>query len=179
VHFKDDFTPLDPEILEESMRKARSVIDEDTVVFIYQNDKPIGFWVLLPDLNQLLKYIDGKLDPISLVKFLWHKRNHRMTRLRAVVGGVKHSHQNQGIEAAIFYHLFTVFMKKPWYKEVELSWVGDYNQRMMASNEALGGIKMKTHITYRYLMNKNIQFMRFKDEMAEKQKIKTNKEAEL
>jgi hypothetical protein len=100
-----------------------------------------------------------------------------MTRLRAVVGGVKHSHQNQGIEAAIFYHLYEVFSKKPWYKEIELSWVGDYNPRMMSSNEALGGIKVKTHCTFRYMINDKITFMRYKDEMAEKQRIKEEKKA--
>lgn len=169
-HFKDDFTPLVPDILEESMVKARAVIDEETIIFMYQNDKPVGFWVLLPDLNQILRYLNGKLDPLSMIKFLYHKKTHKMTRLRAVVGGVRHSHQNQGIEAAIFYHLYGVFANKPWYNEIELSWVGDYNPRMMASNEALGGIKMKTHCTYRYMINDKLPFMRFKDEMAEKQK---------
>lgn len=172
LYLKEDFTPLVPEVLEEAMRKAKPVLDVETIIFMYQNDKPVGFWVLLPDLNQILKYINGKLDIISLIKFLYHKKTHKMTRLRAVVGGVKHSHQNQGIEAAIFYHLYEVFSKKPWYKEIELSWVGDYNPRMMASNEALGGIKMKTHCTFRYMINEKIAFMRYKDEMAEKQRIK-------
>ncbi len=179
LHFKDDFTPIVPDILEESMVKAKAVIDEETVIFIYQNDKPVGFWVLLPDLNQILRYLNGKLDPISMIKFLYHKKTHKMTRLRAVVGGVRHSHQNQGIEAAIFYHLYGVFADKPWYREIELSWVGDYNPRMMASNEALGGIKMKTHCTYRYLIDSNLPFLRFKDEMAEKQKKRDENKEEV
>jgi hypothetical protein len=177
LYLKEDFTPIIPEVLEEAIRKAKPVLDEETIIFIYQNDKPVGFWILLPDLNQILKYINGKLDIISMIKFLYHKKTHKMNRLRAVVGGVKHSHQNQGIEAAIFYHLYEVFSNKPWYKEIELSWVGDYNPRMMASNEALGGIKMKTHCTFRYLINDKLKFMRYKDEMAEKQQIKEEKEA--
>jgi hypothetical protein len=177
LYLKEDFTPIIPEVLEEAMRKAKPVLDKDTIIFMYQNDKPVGFWVLLPDLNQILKYINGKLDIISLIKFLYHKKTHKMTRLRAVVGGVQHSHHNQGIEAAIFYHLYGVFSRKPWYKEIELSWVGDYNPRMMASNEALGGIKMKIHCTFRYLINDKIAFMRYKDEMAEKQRNKEEKKA--
>jgi len=43
---------------------------------------------------------------------------------------------------------------------------------MMASNEALGGIRVKTHVTYRYLINDKLSFMRYKDEMAERQKKK-------
>ncbi|MCU0462800.1 MAG: hypothetical protein MUF36_12460 [Bacteroidales bacterium] len=175
LYLKEDFTPLVPDILEESMQKARQVLDEETIIFIYQNDKPVGFSVLLPDLNQILKYIHGKLDIISIIKFFYHKKTHKMTRLRAVVGGVKHSHQNQGIEAAIFYHLYEVFSKKPWYKEIELSWVGDYNPRMIASYEAMGAIKMKTHCTFRYLINDKLAFLRYKDEMAAKKRNKEEK----
>jgi hypothetical protein len=95
-----------------------------------------------------------------------------MTRMRAVAGGVHPSHQNSGVESAIFYHLYDVFKKKPWLKELELSWVGDYNPKMIAIYEALGTKKAKTHITYRYFINKSLKFKRFKDEMAEKHIIK-------
>ena len=76
-----------------------------------------------------------------------------MTRMRAVVGGVNPSYQNSGIESAIFLQLYNVFKKKPWYKELELSWVGDFNPKMIAIYEALGAKKAKTHFTYRYLIN--------------------------
>ncbi len=171
-YLKDDFTPLVPDILEESLIKAKPIIDEETVIFIYLNDKPIGFSVLLPDLNQILRHLNGKLNIWNMIKFLYYKKTHEMTRLRGVVGGVMHSHQNSGIEAAIFYHLYQVFHKKPWVKELELSWVGDYNTKMMTSNVSIGGIKMKTHCTYRYMINDKLKFMRYKDEMAERQQIK-------
>ena len=71
-----------------------------------------------------------------------------MTRMRAIVGGVHPSYQNSGVESAIFFQLYEVFKKKPWFKELELSWVGDYNPKMIAIYEALGAKKAKTHITY-------------------------------
>ena len=83
---------------------------------------------------------------------------HKMTRMRAVVGGVHPSYQNSGVESAIFLHLYNVFKNKPWLKELELSWVGDFNPRMIAIYEALGAKQAKTHITYRYLINRNMPF---------------------
>ena len=83
---------------------------------------------------------------------------------RAVVGGVNPSHQNSGVESAIFLHIYEQFKKKPWFKELELSWVGDYNPKMIAIYEALDAQKAKTHVTYRYLINKELKFIRFKDE---------------
>ena len=164
--FKDDFTPLDPSVLEESLKKAEFIIDQDIIWFAYYNGKPIAFFILFPDVNQILKHINGKLHPLNMIKVLYFKLVHKMTRMRAVVGGVHPAYQNSGVESAIFLHLYRVFVKKPWYKELELSWVGDFNHRMIAIYEALGSKKAKTHITYRYLINKDLPFVRYKDEMA-------------
>jgi hypothetical protein len=172
IYLKDDFTPLVPSILDESLQKAKPVLDEELVWFAYYNNKPIGFFILLPDLNQILRHLNGKLQVPDMIKFVYYKLTHEMTRIRAIVGGVLRSHQNTGVEAAIFFKLYEVFKRKPWLKELELSWVGDYNPKMLATYEALGAKKAKTHITYRYLINDNLKFIRYKDEMTEKQEIK-------
>jgi hypothetical protein len=161
---KKDFTPLEPDILEETMNKAKPIIDEDLIWFAYYNGKPVGFFVLLPDFNQILRHIKGRLDLLSLLKVLYYKQKHEMTRMRAIVGGVHHSHQNSGIESAIFYQLYQVFKRKPWYKELELSWVGDYNPKMLAVYKALGAERAKTHVTYRYMINTELEFKRYIDE---------------
>lgn len=162
--FKDDFTPIDPAFLNESLHKAKGIVDEELIWFAYFNDRPIAFFVLYPDLNQILKYFDGRLTLLNKIRFAYFMITHKMTRMRAVVGGVTPSHQNSGVESAIFLHLYEVFKKKPWFKELEISWVGDYNPKMIAIYEALGAVKAKTHITYRYLINDKLKFSRFKDE---------------
>ena len=167
--FKEDFTPLEPAFLEESLKKAESFIDEELIWFAYFNDKPIAFFVLFPDLNQILKYFDGRLNLWNMIRFIYFKVTHKMTRMRAVVGGVHPSYQNSGVESAIFLQLYNVFKKKPWFKELELSWVGDFNPKMIAIYEAIGAKKVKTHITYRYFINNKLPFKKYKDEMAEKQ----------
>ncbi|HRR94224.1 MAG TPA: hypothetical protein P5348_09560, partial [Bacteroidales bacterium] len=162
----DDFTPLDPAHVRETMRKTRAFMDEDIIWFAYYKGKPVAFFILYPDLNQILKHLNGKMHLWNMIRFVWYRATHKMTRMRAVIGGVNPSHQNSGIESAIFLHLYNVFKRKRWYKELELSWVGDFNPRMMAIYEALGAKKAKTHITYRYMINPNIPFMRYKDEIA-------------
>lgn len=163
--FKEDFTPLDPAFLEESLKKSKSMIDEELIWFGYFNDKPIAFFILFPDLNQILRHLDGRLTPWNMLKMLFYKYTHTMTRMRAVVGGVHPNYQNSGVESAIFLHLYRVFVKKPWYKELELSWVGDFNPKMIAIYEALGSKKAKTHVTFRYMINKKLPFRKYKDEI--------------
>jgi len=167
TYLKEDFTPLEPSILEESLGKAKPILDEELVWFAYLNNKPIGFFVLIPDFNQILKHMNGKLNLWSMIKFLYYRMTNEITRVRAVAGGVEHTHQNTGVESAIFYQLYQVFKRKKWLKEMELSWVGDYNPKMLAIYEALGAKKAKTHVTYRYLMNKKLQFTRYIDEFAQ------------
>jgi hypothetical protein len=175
IYLKDDFTPLEPEILQESLMSSRPVLEEEFVWFAYYNDKPIGFFVMLPDLNMILRHFNGKLTPWNMIRFVYYKLTHEMNRVRSVVGGVIHSHQNTGVEAALFYQYWLTFNKKPWVRELDLSWIGDYNPKMIATYEALGAKRVKTHITYRYMINDRLTFMRFKDEMAEKNTDKYKK----
>jgi hypothetical protein len=170
--FKEDFTPLDPDFLEESLKKAEFIIDEKLIWFAYFNDRPIAFFILFPDLNQILKHFNGRLNVINLIRFAYYRFTHKMTRMRAVVGGVHPTYQNSGVESAIFLQLYGVFKTRPWFKELELSWVGDYNPKMISIYEALGARKAKTHVTYRYLINNKLPFVRYKDEMAENHGLK-------
>ena len=115
---------------------------------------------------QIIKHLNGRLHLINKIRFVIMKRKHVMTRMRAVVAGVHPKYQNSGIESAIFKQLFHVFRKKRFYKELELSWVGDFNPKMMAIYEAIGAEQAKMHITYRYLIDRNAVFMRYKDEIG-------------
>ena len=177
--FKEDFTPLDPGLLASVMKKMKPFLDEELIWFAYFNEKPIAFFILFPDLNQILKYFNGKLSLWNILRFLWFRTTHKMTRMRAVVGGVNPGYQNSGIESAIFLQLYHVFERKPWFKELELSWVGDFNPKMIAIYEALGAQKAKTHYTYRYMINKSLPFVRYKEEIAERERLKQTHNSSL
>jgi GNAT superfamily N-acetyltransferase len=166
--FKEDFTPLDTAMLKASMEQGKAFMDEELIWFAYHNGIPVAFFVIYPDLNQIIRHFNGRLTLWNMIRFTWFKLTHKMTRMRALVAGVDPSYQNSGIESAIFLQLFQVFRRKRYYKELELSWVGDFNPKMISIYEALGATKAKTHITYRYMINKELPFIMYKEEMAEK-----------
>jgi hypothetical protein len=172
VHREEDFTPLDPSFLKISMKKTKPFLDEELIWFAYFNNKPIAFFILFPDLNQIIKYFNGRMNFRNIIRFFWFRATHKMTRLRAVAGGVHPSYQNSGIESAIFLNLYNVFKSKKWFRELELSWVGDFNPKMIAIYEALGAKRAKTHFTYRYMINKDLPFKRYKEEIAEKLRLR-------
>ncbi len=165
--FREDFEPMEPSDFSDTLKKGKLFLDEELIWFAYHEGEPIAFFILFPDLNQILKHFNGKINLLGAIKFFYLKKKHTMTRMRALVAGVKPKFRNSGIESAIFKCLYDVFVKKPYYRELELSWVGDFNKPMLSVYKAIGAEKAKTHVTYRYMINNKDNFIRLKDEMDE------------
>ncbi len=170
AQFKEDYTPLDTKTIYATISKAKPIIDGELVWFAYHNDEPIAFFIMFPDVNQILKKLDGKINLWNIIKFLYYKRRKEITRIRALVAGVIPKFQNSGIESAIFWHLQQVMYNKPHFQELELSWVGDYNPKMRSLYEAVGGKLAKIHHTYRYLFDRKKPFKRFMPEALQNKK---------
>jgi hypothetical protein len=73
--------------------------------------------------------------------------------------GVIPQFHGMGIESGIFWHLNqSLAKKKPQIKEIEISWVGDFNPKMKAMLDAMGANPGKKHITYRKIFETNTAF---------------------
>jgi len=158
--FHENFTPIDEEMLKRTIKGAKNIIEEEFIWFAYYNNEPIAFLVMFPDINQILKYLNGKLHFFNKLKFLYLKKRNTITRARITIMGVAPKYQKSGIESGIFWHLDKVMKSKPWYTELELSWVGDFNPKMRALHESVGAKFAKKHITYRKLFNAENVFQR-------------------
>lgn len=161
---KEDYTPLDPQLLRETMNSAKPVIDEEMIWFAYHKDEPISFFIMFPDANQILRKLNGKLHLWNKLRFLYYKKAKTITRIRVIAAGVIPKFQNSGVESGIFWQMNEKMKNKPHYKEIELSWVGDFNPKMISLFEAVGGVKAKTHYTLRYMIDPEIPFERFMQE---------------
>ncbi len=157
---KKDATAIDYKELDTMLSEAKDIIEEKFIWFVYKNNEPAAFFIMFPDVNQILKHLNGKLNFINKLKFAYYKWTKTITRSRVLVMGVKPQFQRMGLESAIFYQLKKVFDGMPHYNEIELSWVGDYNPRMIKLFENTGAKHKKTHITYRFLFDKNAKFER-------------------
>ncbi len=159
--FKEDFRPIDPADIREGMNKSKPILDEELIWFAYHKNEPIGFFILFPDINQILKKLNGKLHFLNKIRFYYYTKTKTINRLRAQVAGVVPKFQNSGVESGIFWNLQQMMDHKPHYQEIELSWVGDFNPKMIALYETVGGVRAKTHYTYRYMLDPSIPFQRF------------------
>lgn len=158
--FHEHYKPIDKDDLRDFLKNSKILIDEEFIWFAYHENEPIALFVMVPDLNQILAHLNGKLNLLSILKLLWLKKRKTMTRTRSLIIGISPKYQKSGIESAIFYNLRPVLYRKPWYKEMELSWAGDFNPKIVALYESVGGKRMKTHYTMRYLFDRNKPFKR-------------------
>jgi hypothetical protein len=147
----ENFTPIDLPTIKESFRQMKPIMDEKIIWFAYHHEEPIGFVLCLPDANQILKHLHGKMNLLGKLKFLWYRKTTVVDRMRVIVMGTKRKSQNHGIESALIRCLQDEVLPRGTVKGVELAWVGDFNTKMLAIHEATGAINDKIHRTYRYI----------------------------
>lgn len=151
--FHENFTPINKSDLRRSLEEAKPILDEEFIWFVYYDDEPIAFFIMFPDFNEILKHFNGKITGLNILKFLWLKSRKTITRARVTIMGVKPQYQRLGVESGIFWHLNEVMKHKPQYKELDLSWVGDFNPKMQSIHGAVNSDFGKRHITYRKIFD--------------------------
>ena len=145
------------------VKQMKPIIDEQLLWFAYSElDEPVAFFIVIPDLNQIVKHLHGKLNTWGKIKFLLLKSRGVLTRTCGVIFGVVPEHQGKGVESAIALRFRTAARENPFYPytTMDMNWVGDFNPKMMRFVSQLGATNDKTFITYRYLFNPNQPFSR-------------------
>jgi hypothetical protein len=159
--FQENFEPLKAEYIQKTLKKAKAIIDEEFIWLAYNNGKPIAIYLMYPDINEILKHMNGNLNIFNKLKFLYLKNKKVITRARGVLMGVVPEFQNLGIESAFIMKVQEALQNKPQYKEIEFSWVGDFNPKMRKIFITVGSVPVKHYITYRYLFDRNKEFKRY------------------
>lgn len=147
--FHENFTPAEPEAIRTMLSGMKSLLVPEFVWFAYHGSEPIAFELMLPDLNQMFRHFNGKINWWGKLKVGLIGKKRIFTRSRIVIMGVKPLFQKSGIESALFWNMNNVMKKNPQYTEVELSWVGDFNPKMRMLHESVGARFSKRYITYR------------------------------
>lgn len=144
------------------MKAMRPVLDERIMWFTYYEDKPVGFFIALPELNQIFKYVNGKLDWWGKLKFVFHRWRGACKTMYGIVFGITPEHQGRGVEAAMVKAAAQLVQNNPRipYREIQMNWIGDFNPKMMRVVEQVGSRIYKTHHTYRFLFDRSKEFKR-------------------
>ena len=121
----------------------RQVVDPDMTFLAFIDGEVVGCFVTLPDYNQVVHHLNGRLLPFGWAKFLWYKR--RITGMRIFIMGVLEEHRLKGITSLFFQEACRVAIRKG-YQWAEMSWILEDNYKVIRGIETMGG---KIYRTYR------------------------------
>ncbi|QSH95945.1 hypothetical protein [Treponema phagedenis] len=140
----EDFMPITKGDVDMIVKQLAPFADPD-LIFIARNDKdePIGFNITIPNYNEILRKMKGRIFPFGFLKFLWYKK--RLTSVRMLVLFVDPAYRSKGVAPAIYLQSHQNAIAKGFI-HLEGSQVWEYNQFMAKDIEKFGA---KQYITYR------------------------------
>jgi GNAT superfamily N-acetyltransferase len=107
--------------------------------------KPVGVAITIPDINQVLKRMKGRILPFGWWHFL--RRRRIMDRCRIGFLGVKPEYQHAGVAAGLYIEHFNMAAATP-VRWGEAGWVLETNKSLTRGMEALGGRIVKRYRMY-------------------------------
>lgn len=142
----EDLTIPSIEDIKAEVKYLKPMVDPDIIVIARSMDRPIGFAVALPDYNQVLKHLNGRLFPFGIFKFLWYKRKINSGRLFIMF--VIPEYRKKGVSSSMLYKVFEAGLKKG-YIYGEGSTIGETNLAMRRDVEGIGGKHYRTYRIYK------------------------------
>ena len=125
----------------------KTVVDPAIFPIAEYNGEMIGFFMGLPDYNLVFKHLNGKLNWLGILKFLWYRRQINQARMIALC--TVPEHRRKMVAPALIYLVHHQGTTKPKpYERSELSWVFEDNWPSRKLIEASGGKIYKTYRIY-------------------------------
>lgn len=143
------FVPFTEHEIEHLAQELKMILDPDIVHIAEVDGKPAGICLGVPDVNQALLKARPQPNtwslPLTLAKFLWHRR--KIDTLRLMIMGVLPEYRTMGIDALFYVETARSAFAKG-YEYCEMSWILESNDMMNRIIERLGGRIYKTYRIY-------------------------------
>lgn len=141
------FVPMTRDEFFHHAGEMKPVLVPQLALLAEYGNETVGCALAIPDINEALKHIDGRLFPFGLFKLLWYKR--RIHTLRVVILGVRKEWRTTPAAAG----LYATLIRNAGllgYLGAEGSWVLEDNVLMRRAIESLGGTIYKTYRIYEW-----------------------------
>ena len=126
----------------------RQIVDPNVVFILELDGEPVAFSITLPNLNQVLQYVDdGRLFPLGLPKLLMHSQMGTVYEARMPLMGVRSDYQGRGFDSWLILETMEVGPKHG-YDACEVSWILDTNKRLLNAIDNIGATKDKEYAMF-------------------------------
>ncbi|GCC51254.1 hypothetical protein SanaruYs_14750 [Chryseotalea sanaruensis] len=144
------------------VKQMKPIMDEKLLWFAFYKDEPVAFFLSLPEVNQIFKHVNGKLNLLGKLKFVYHRWRKTNKKAFGILFGVVPEHQGKGVDGGMIM-AFKKVMQEEYlrYEEYEMNWIGDFNSKMIRVAEQVTPNVVKRHATYRKLFDSQKEFKRY------------------
>jgi GNAT superfamily N-acetyltransferase len=140
------FVPVTDAEAEFQAKNLKQVLDEDWAYMAEKDGEVIGAALTLPDINQVLAKLNGRLLPFGWLRFLLGKR--KIDRLRVLALGVKHEYRHSGVAAGLYLKHLEAAREPGAITWGEMGWILETNEPMNRAMEGMGGKVVKRYRIY-------------------------------
>lgn len=142
------FVPMSQDEVEHMANQLKPLIVPDLVWFVEMDGEPAAFLVCLPNINEAIADLNGKLLPFGWAKLLWRLKVKGLKSARVPLLGVRKKFLNSMLGpfmvGSIMYNMFRE-VEKRGIETLEMSWVLEDNTAMNRLAEQMGGQHYKTY----------------------------------
>ena len=130
------FVPLTEKEVRHYAGQLKPFLDENWAYVAEKDGETVGAALTLPDYNQVLLHLRGRILPFGWAKFLWYRR--KIDRVRVFALGVKPEWQHTGVAAKFYERHFEAATRTPQ-TYGEMGWILEVNKNMNKAMEAMCG----------------------------------------
>lgn len=141
--------PLTKEDFEYIASDLKPAVHSDFIILAFKDDTPIGMAVAFPDLNELIKGMNGSIFSFKAIRFFKYLLTKRITvkRLRIFILGILPDYDHTGATASLYLSLIDA-ARKHHMQGGEMAWVLEDNEKMNKAAKMLGGEVAKIYRIY-------------------------------
>lgn len=146
------FVPVTRREVDKMVEDMRLVLDPDIAFVAVMGGQPIGMCIMVPNLNEALAGLDGRLLPLGWAKLLWRVKVARPRSTRLILLGIRESVRKNvkrygGLSAAMYVEVAKRAIAKG-YRWSELSWTREDDAPINVGIRAIGGQVYKRYRVY-------------------------------
>jgi GNAT superfamily N-acetyltransferase len=139
------FVPITDAEVAFQAENLKPILSEDWAMIAERDGEVLGAALTLPDVNQVLAKMGGRLLPFGWLRFLLGRR--KVDRIRVFALGVRPEHQHLGVAAALFVRHLEA-SAKTGIPAGEMGWILETNEPMNRAMEGMGGEVVKKYRLY-------------------------------
>lgn len=132
------FVPMSKDEFNHMAKELKQIVEPELLFIAEHEGRPVGFLMAVPNINQALIHLKGKLMPIGLFKLLWHtKVSNKIDGVRVMTLGVVPDFRKRGLDSILYVEIHKRGIARG-YKWAELSWILETNELMRSAIEQMG-----------------------------------------